>query len=385
MNILMISTDKVLVGVDQLGDVIERHRAYGEQPGVERLDIVVFSLKGSKGAELSSHVFTHPTNSVSKLLYLTDAIKMADHLYTERNYDVVVTQDPFLTGLVGAHMKRKHGSKLLAHFHGDFFDNPLWKKESKLNAIFLKFANSIVTQADGLRVVSQGIADKIVKHGIPAERIRVIPTPVEVTKFQQAKPELVAQFRRDYKIPDAKIIINAGRNDPAKDFGTLMATMSKVCQSYAGKVHLLQIGAGLDAGKILQDVQAPAGNFSVTATGRLSYDAMVLAYHAADVYVSSSKHESLGKVLIEANAAGLPVVATATTGSKEIIEPGFNGYLVPVGDAAALAEKTVHLLQNPELTRVMGERGRALVAERFDGRKNTQLVVQFWRDLTKQS
>ncbi len=101
------------------------------------------------------------------------------------------------------------------------------------------------------------------------------------------------------------------------------------------------------------------------------------------MYVSSSAHESFGKVLVEANACAKPVVATATTGARDIVQDGVNGYLVPVGDAAALAEKIVYLLQHPDEAKAMGERGRKLVAERFDGRKNTEAIIQFWQDIVK--
>ena len=63
------------------------------------------------------------------------------------------------------------------------------------------------------------------------------------------------------------------------------------------------------------------------------------------MYVSSSAHESFGKVLVEANACGKPVVAKTTTGAKDIVNDGVNAYLVPVGDAQALAEKKM-LLQH---------------------------------------
>ncbi|MDO8560317.1 MAG: glycosyltransferase family 4 protein [bacterium] len=383
MKILMVSLDKGLLGGGQLGDVVARHCAYGEQPGVERLDIVVLSGRGYAPFALSPNVQAHPTNSISPWLYLTDGIRLAEGLFSQRQYDLVVTQDPFLTGLIGAHMKRRHASKLLVHFHGDFFDNRHWMADAVVNRFLLPFARSVVRQADGLRAVSQGIADKLVRFGIPRNRIRVIPTPVDASKFRSVAPEAVAQFRREHGIPNgAKVLLSVGRNDPAKDYPTLYAAVAAVCRRYGGTLHLVQLGAGLTSEDIAAKIAAPPARLTVSARARLPQDQLIAAYHAADVYVSSSRHESFGKVLIEANAAGVPLVATDTTGSKEIVRPGVNGYLAPVGNPEALAEKIAHLLEHPDLARAIGERGQALVAERFDGGSSLRAVTQFWRELT---
>lgn len=380
MKVLMVSTDRGLLGGEQLGDVVERHRAYGGNSGVDQLDIVVFSLRGYRPFPLSANVQAHPTNSPSKLLYLTDAIKAGERLCRQRPYDLLVTQDPFLTGLVGAHLKRKHGGKLLVHCHGDFFGNPFWRAEHRWNAILLRFATSVLRQADGLRVVSRGIADQLLRLGVPKEIIRIIPTPVDVGKFS-AQPQTVAAFRAAHKLGAGAVILNVGRNDPAKDYPTLWRTVQAVGNRLRRPLTLLQVGAGLAVEKLRrQEGELPVG-VGVVAIGQLPQAELPAAYGASSVYVSTSRHESFGKVLVEANAAGLPVVATATTGSQEIIQPGVNGYLVPVGDVGQLAERIVQLIVDPELARAMGERGRQLVAERFDGAKITAAVVQFWRDL----
>lgn len=382
MNVLMISLDKGLLGGGGLGDVVLRHRLYGEQPGLEQLDIIVLSRRGFWPYAISATVQAHPTNSVSPWLYLPDGVRLAHKLCAGRVYDVVVTQDPFLTGLIGAHLKRRHGCKLLVHCHGDFFNNPHWLADAWINRGLLPIAKSLVRQADGIRAVSSGIADKLVRFGVPASRIRVIPTPVDVEKFARVMHNAVARFRLEHRIPlGAKVVLNVGRNDRAKDYATLVAALALVCRRYAGRVHLAQLGAGLDAGKITGRIAAPAGRLTVTTTARLPQEQVVAAYHAADVYVSSSRHESYGKVLIEANAAGLPLVATATTGAKEIVQPGVNGYLVPVGAADELAEKIIHLLEHPAVARVIGQRGRSLVAQRNDWRATTLAIVQFWREL----
>ena len=131
MNILMISLDKGLLGKGQLGDVVERHIEYGKN--VESLDIIVFAKHGHENFTLSTNVKAYPTNSRKKFFYPFDALRIAKTLFQKKKCDLIVTQDPFLTGFVGYKLKKNFGAKLLVHMHGDFFNNPSFSKENWKN------------------------------------------------------------------------------------------------------------------------------------------------------------------------------------------------------------------------------------------------------------
>jgi glycosyltransferase involved in cell wall biosynthesis len=83
----------------------------------------------------------------------------------------------------------------------------------------------------------------------------------------------------------------------------------------------------------------------------------------ADVFALASRHEPAGISILEAMAAGLPVVASAIGGIPEIVEPGVTGELFPVGDAALLADRLTMLLRNEQLRAEMGERARKYAAQ----------------------
>src|SRR5207244_1753909 len=84
-----------------------------------------------------------------------------------------------------------------------------------------------------------------------------------------------------------------------------------------------------------------------------------------DAFVLPSFTEGLPNVVLEAFAASVPVVATAVGGTPEVVDNGVNGYLVPAGDAALLADRIDKLLDDPALRQSMGSRGRQRVAEEF--------------------
>jgi len=84
-----------------------------------------------------------------------------------------------------------------------------------------------------------------------------------------------------------------------------------------------------------------------------------------DVFVGASQSEAFGLAIVEAMAAGLPVVATMTEGASEIIDDGQTGLLTPIGDAEQLAERINRLLMDAAQRDSLGHNARQIVAERF--------------------
>jgi len=368
----MISIDRTLLGADYSGDVLERHQEYAQQAG--QLDIIIFSKKGFKKRKISPQLTVYPTNSSTKLNYIFDAYEIAKNIYWPDRFDLIVCQDPFLTGLTGWLIKKRFKIPLLVHFHGDFWQNKYWLKERWFNPIFLFLSKFLVDGADKIRVVSSGIRDKLVQGGVNKEKIRIISTPVDLDKFANYDQKKVKKLREKHR--NRKTIINVGRQDPSKDYKTLYKAIELVYADYK-KVAFWQVGSGI----YLREKIRTDENLTLTSIGKIDQQELTNYYHASDIYISSSCHESFGKVLIEAMATGLPVVATATTGSKEIIKDGVNGFLVPIGDSPALAKKILYLLNNPEKAREIGERGKKMVSQKFDQPKIIKKIIDFWQDL----
>jgi len=374
MRVLMISIDRTLLGADYSGDALERHQEYAQKAG--SLDIIIMSKKGFKRRKISPQLTVYPTNSSTKLNYILDAYEIAKNIYWPDKFDLIVCQDPFLTGLAGWLIKKRFKVPLLIHFHGDFWQNKYWLRERWFNPIFLFLSKFLVDGADGIRVVSSGIRDKLIKAGVSEKNIRIIPTPVDLEKFKKFDEKKVRNFREKHH-PNRKVIINVGRKDPSKDYKTLYKAIELVYQDYK-KLAFWQMG---NKDYLREKIKADE-NLILTSTGKTDQKELINYYQASDVYVSSSCHESFGKVLVEAMACGLPVVATATTGSKEIIKDGVNGFLVPIGDNQTLARKILFLLNNPERAKEMGLMGKKIVKERFEQGKIIKKIIKFWEDLT---
>ncbi len=378
LKILTINLDYTLaMDLPDFGDAQERNIEYGQY--VDKIVSITHSPKRMmlRRKKLSEKVEIYPTSSKSPYFFIFDALRVSHEVFIDHQIDLVLSQDPFITALVAYLIKKRRGCKFLIHFHGDFWDNKYWMREHWLNPFFLLLSKFLVKKADGVRVVSSGIKEKLIKSGINGEKIRVIPTPVDLEKFENFDRDKVNNFRKKIH-QNWKTIINVGRRDPAKDYNTLLKVIKIVRQKY-GKLAFWQIGANLR----LSDKIKLDDNIILSSTGKIDQKELVGYYHASDIYVSSSKHESLGKTLIEAMVCGLPVVATATTGSKEIVIDGETGFLTPIGDSQALAKKILYFLNNPDKARQMGERGKEIIKQKFNRQKLIRETVKFWQNLTK--
>ena len=382
MKILMVSLDKTLLGANggglpaQAGDAQERHRRYGEF--VEKLDIVVFSRSGFQKNAISEKVTAFPTNSFSKFNYIFDAYKIGKAIFRQNNYDLIDTQDPFFTGLVGYWLKKKFKKPLEIHFHGDFWGNA-FQSEAGIFQLFL--SKFIARYADGIRVVSQGIKEKLVKKGIAPEKIAVIPTPVDLEKFKAFEPEKVKQIKDDYF--NKKIILYAGRLVKVKNLPLLLKAVAMIRNS-KHNIILLIIGEGGEKAKLKRKVRRLEIEDVVVFISSAPQKDLVNYYHAADVFVLPSFSESLGKVLIEAGAAGCPVVSTETTGARDVVVEGRTGYLVPIGDENAMVEKILKVLRMEESERKeMAKNSQRILEEKFSQEKSIEKVVMFWNKLIK--
>ena len=371
----MISTDRGLLGKGELGDVVLRHRRYGEN--VERLDIIVQCPRGYNRYEISPKVTAYPTNSFFKAFYVIDTMRIAKILTSKTRYNLIIAQDPFFTGFSGLRLKRLFGMKLLVHLHGDFFSNRYWLKERWYNIFLFQIGKLVLKKSDAIRVMSAGQKDKLITLGFGVNKIRVIPTPIDIERFEryenkQAMNSLGSAL--DTVRKGAQWVLMVGRKDRVKDFETLFSAM-KIVFARNERAGLLLVGNYKDN----QNKEIPLPYDRLYFGGNVQSEDLPAYYKLSSIVILSSTSESFGKVLVEANACGKPVIATATTGAREIVRDGINGFLVPIGDAEALAKKILELLNNPEKSKAMGEHGKKLALERFSD--NTEKIIALWREV----
>lgn len=233
--------------------------------------------------------------------------------------------------------------------------------------------------ADCTTIVSETAAERYVAAGaVSRERLRVIPNGVDTGRFRPL-PEGRAGLRRELGLGDRFTWLAVGRFELAKDYPNMLRAFAALVARRPDSVLLL-VGRGS-----LQ----PETERLVASLG-LGDDVRFLGVRrdvpelmsAADAYVLSSAWEGMPVVLLEAGAAGMPIVATAVGGNREVVLEGESGFLVPPREAGALAEAMVRLAEMPpELRRQLGERGRRHIERRYALPHIVDLWEEMYRDL----
>lgn len=208
--------------------------------------------------------------------------------------------------------------------------------------------------ADQVIVTSAGVADDMAAYtGLSRDRIRVVPSPVvPESLFQADLPRPDHPWLGD---PGSPLILSAGELCGRKGFDTLLRAFARLRAQRPCRLMILGRGGAKEELLRLAMELGVEADFALPGFVPEPY-----AYMAhADCFAFSSRWEGLGFVLIEALAVGTPVVSTdCPSGPREILQDGRYGRLVPVGDAAALADALGSTLDHPLPAETLREAAR---------------------------
>lgn len=183
-----------------------------------------------------------------------------------------------------------------------------------------------------------------------------IPNGVDVASFANA-PRL-----QGYPRPGRSVLFLGRFDEPRKGMSVLLGALPKLVQSF-GDIEILIVGRG-DEDALREEAGGLAGHLRFL--GQVDDEAKAAAMRSADLYCAPNLGgESFGIVLVEAMAAGTPVVASDLDAFSRVLDGGHAGRLVPVGDAEALADALIEVLADDALRRQYVERGSERVA-RYD-------------------
>lgn len=285
---------------------------------------------------------------------LTSLFPLASYLHTVRPDGLISAKDYASVVALMAKFLARVSTRTIVCVHTTFSKHLQYTKSLKEKVIVPRLARWLYPYADAIVAVSNGVADDLAKFlQIPRERIHVIYNPVvNEDLFVEAQEPIDHPWFAPGAPP---VIISIGRLTKAKDYSTLIAAFAKVRQRCDARLVIL--GEGEERAR-LQDISRYMGvEADVWLPGFVDPPYPYLA--RASVFVLSSIWEGLPTAIIEALALGVPVISTdCPGGSREILDNGRFGELVPVGDAEALADAILRALRaphNPELLRTRAQ------------------------------
>lgn len=243
---------------------------------------------------------------------------------------------------------------------------------------FIAAERRLARRTDALIAVSREVADELLDLGIGSpERMHVIPLGLDISSMLAVR-EPSGQLRARLGLgPDSPLIGIAARLAPIKDHATVLRAMQRL-----PGVHLAVLGDGELRESLSQQIDRLGLADRVHLVGWWSD--MAAAYSDLDVAVLTSRNEGTPVALIEAFAAGVPAVATDVGGVRSVVLDGQTGVLVPPADPQGVAAAVQMLLDDPEKRRVMGERGRSHVRDRFGHERLIRDISALYRVLLEQ-
>lgn len=210
-------------------------------------------------------------------------------------------------------------------------------------------------QFDRVVGMVEGIREEYHGLGIPDEKIRIIPNGVNLERFKEIGNKEAKKDKLGLK--NKSVLLTVGRNHPKKGYNLIPNILERI---YKKRQDVVWIVIGNGSKNILSSEAAGSVKKNLILIDEInggtdkmlkelpSLD-LIQYYQSADLFVLPSYMEIFSIVLIEANAAGLPVVTSNAPGCRDVIKDGYNGLLAEPGDYEMFAEKIVDLLDNKEL------------------------------------
>jgi phosphatidylinositol alpha-mannosyltransferase len=310
-------------------------------------DVLVLAPASGRPAE--SHVVPVgrpvriPYNgSVAPICYSARSTSKVMEVLREFEPDVVHAHEPLVpsTGMLAAMFARVAKARVVATFHA-YADRAI---------LFSLLAPTMrgIWRRIALRIAVSEAAASFVASRFPRDGIRIVPNGAEVDAFAGTEPAELPQGRR---------ILFVNRLDRRKGFPIMVRAFGVIGERHPDAL-LVVAGDGEDRAAV--GALPEALRDRVVMLGNVPHH-LLPPYHAAsEVFCApATGRESFGIVLVEAMAAGLPVVASDIPGYREVVREGVEGILVPPSDPAPLAEAVSRLLGEPGVAKAMGEAGRA--------------------------
>ncbi|MBU1862135.1 MAG: glycosyltransferase family 4 protein [Candidatus Omnitrophica bacterium] len=365
MKILFLTTHLNVGGVSTYVTTLAKHL---KQKGVE---VVCASAGGTLLSELDRNGIKHYTIPIQtknelhiKLLFaFFKILEIIDkegitHLHAHTR----------VAQVLGAVLKKIRNIEFITTCHG-FFKRRLFRK------IFPAWGDKIIAISDPVR--EHLVNDfKVSKSKISLVYNGVEPEKFEVNLSSFDKEEL----RRYYNVGEEGLIVGGiSRLEKIKGYQSLIRCIPQVLAQHP-KIKFVLIGEGKYKAKLMKLARKLDIEDKLVFTGKVEDVDVVL--ELIDIFVLPSvSSEGFGLAVLEAMAAGKPIIVSNLGGVYALVKEGVNGWLLPPGDISALATAINRLIEDPTLLKSMGENSRQIAREVFSIEKMTESIINVYKEL----
>lgn len=268
------------------------------------------------------------------------AFRQIKKRHQKNPYDIIHFHGDFIEAFFGGKLSKKLGIPVVITIHAGLNKRLLKPK----NAQYFKNISKIVS-------VNEEIAKDLKSIGIQEGKIEIITSGVYLDEFKNINRDAVVSLRNQYSKP---IIISVGVLRVNKGFEYLIGAFKHIKKAF-GSATLLIIGDGPEKGALQKKARELSG---VCFLGRQEHNKVIEYLEVADIFVLASistanDREGMPTSIMEAMAAGLPIVATKVGGSPDFIKDGINGFIINQGNSLEIFRAVLKILSDKELSSKM--------------------------------
>jgi glycosyltransferase involved in cell wall biosynthesis len=293
---------------------------------------------------------------------------------------VVHVHHPFLSGSLALRYCRPRGIPIIFtnHTRYDLYSQAYLPPMADIigAAAVQAYLPSFCRACDMVISPSVGMRDVLVGFGVDTP-IEIAPNGVDLRPFQNLSNSIDRQ-ELGFSAEDV-VLIYVGRLGPEKNLQFLLRSFAGVVQAY-DHARLLLIGDGPERETLQELVTHTNICDCVKFTGMVPYEKIPAYLQIADAFVTASVSEVHPLTVVEAMAAGLPVLGISSPGISDTIQDGESGYIVAHEDMASFTAKMVRLVREDDYRRQMGETARRAAAE-YDIERTTVIMEERYRKM----
>lgn len=338
-----ISIERLRKGLQALGDkLLVIAPSYREQPPEEEGVLRVASLMdlGENSEFRLANIFLPHTIR-----------KVKDFLP-----DIIHLHHPIWLGSLGLFMARRLKVPAVYTYHtrlehyAHFVPLPVLLFRNLIShALIRRFAN----KCDAIIVPTYSTEEYLRIVGVKKPTY-VQPTGIEYQKFQQVPGEKVEALRKRLELGDEKVFVSVARLSNEKNIDFMIDAIHSLRQKTDTPFRFLMIGDGHQRDRLQQRIDELKLGDHMTLVGSVPPEEMATWYKLGDAFLFASKSETQGMVILEAMAAGCPVVAVRSSGIDDVVRDGYNGFKTPEKQEQWVA-RVQQLLENDCLRREMSD------------------------------
>jgi glycosyltransferase involved in cell wall biosynthesis len=314
----------------------------------------------------------------SRLAFVIGAMIVGRRLVRSSGINVTSASDA-LSGLIAMGLRRSSGVPFVQHVQGQILSLPSAGIGRTRKVLLEQVARLVCRRADLVRCVSRSVVESAERLGISSEKLFYLPPRVDTKTFSTAtKHHHRHATRTALGIGESPALLFIGSLTPFKGIDDLCKAFVRV-RARIPDVVLVVVGSGPQSAHLHQIAVGLDDPSAVVVVGRVEHARVPELLSVADALVVPSRNEGIPRVILEALAMQVPVVATDVGGVSELIRDEETGLLVPPGDQEKLVLALCKILENREGAARLARRGRSKVQGDYELNSNLDAYATMLR------